>query len=104
MEPEKEEKPNNLIRGWLWFRGIPCRLQAKLYEVSRRAIKMAKDDPRRLIHSLKVGLAVTLVSLLYYFQPMYNNFGVSAMWAIMTVVVVFEFSVGMFPHSSNISK
>ncbi|KAH6793674.1 hypothetical protein C2S52_004151 [Perilla frutescens var. hirtella] len=91
MEPEKL---SNLSRAWLWFREIPSKLEAKLHEVGRQAIKIGKDDPRRVIHSLKVGLAVTLVSLLYYFQPLYNNFGVSAMWAIMTVIVVFEFSVG----------
>ncbi|XP_057807613.1 aluminum-activated malate transporter 2-like [Salvia miltiorrhiza] len=94
MGPEEPEKPSIPIRGWLWFRDIPSKLLAKLHEVARQAIKVAKDDPRRLIHSLKVGLTVTLVSLLYYLRPLYNNFGASAMWAVMTVVVVFEFSVG----------
>lgn len=101
--PENSEKPTNLIRGWLWFRDIPSKPLGKLRGVARQAIKLAKDDPRRLIHSLKVGLTVTLVSLLYYLQPLYNNLGASAMWAVMTVVVVFEFSVGMFPHPLNSS-
>ncbi|XP_047977909.1 aluminum-activated malate transporter 2-like [Salvia hispanica] len=92
--PENSEKPTILIRGWLWFRDIPSKPLAKLRGVARQAIELAKDDPRRLIHSLKVGLTVTLVSLLYYLQPLYNNLGASAMWAVMTVVVVFEFSVG----------
>lgn len=100
---EKTEKPSILIRGWLWFRDIPSKPLAKLHEVARPAIKVAKEDPRRLIHSLKVGLTITLVSLLYYLQPLYNNFGASSMWAVMTVVVVFEFSVGMLPHSLNSS-
>lgn len=100
MEPEK---PSILIRGWLRFKETPPKPLAKLRELVGQAIKMAKDDPRRLIHSLKVGLALTLVSLLYYLKPLYCNFGASAMWAIMTVVVVFEFSVGMFPHSMNSS-
>ncbi|GMH12688.1 hypothetical protein Nepgr_014529 [Nepenthes gracilis] len=60
----------------------------------RTARKLAEEDPRRIIHSLKVALAITLVSLFYYFQPLYDGFGVSAMWAVLTVVVVFEFSVG----------
>ncbi|KAJ6408803.1 hypothetical protein OIU84_008491 [Salix udensis] len=55
---------------------------------------LGQEDPRRIIHSLKVGLAITLISLFYYFEPLYDGFGVSAMWAVMTVVLVFEFSVG----------
>ncbi|KAL6563691.1 hypothetical protein OROGR_002650 [Orobanche gracilis] len=73
-----------LMKGWLW----------RLKEISLHIKKVATDDPRRLIHSLKVGLALTLVSLFYYFEPLYSSFGVSAMWAVMTVVVVFEFSIG----------
>ncbi|XP_022756028.1 aluminum-activated malate transporter 2-like isoform X2 [Durio zibethinus] len=30
----------------------------------------------------------------FFSKPLYDSFGVSAMWAVMTVVVVFEFSVG----------
>ncbi|XP_041994145.1 aluminum-activated malate transporter 8-like [Salvia splendens] len=92
--PEKQENPSILKRGWLWFRDIPSKPIAKLRDVGRRAIKVAEEDPRRLIHSLKVGLTVTLVSLLYYLQPMYDNLGASAILAVMTVVVVFEFTVG----------
>lgn len=74
----------------LWIKGI----LSKVAEIAKQGRKIAADDPRKLIHSFKVGLALTLVSLFYYFQPLYTNFGVSAMWAVMTVVVVFEFSVG----------
>ncbi|KAJ8552040.1 hypothetical protein K7X08_028483 [Anisodus acutangulus] len=58
--------------------------------------QIAEDDPRKLVHSVKVGLAIAIVSLFYYFEPLfdYEGFGVSSMWAVLTVVVVFEFSVG----------
>ncbi|KAG2256564.1 hypothetical protein Bca52824_075858 [Brassica carinata] len=59
-----------------------------------RRRRVGKEDPRRIVHSFKVGLALALVSSFYYYQPLYDNFGVNAMWAVMTVVVVFEFSVG----------
>ncbi|CAO2840905.1 unnamed protein product [Amaranthus hypochondriacus] len=62
--------------------------------VVRSVSKVAEDDPRRVIHSMKVGLAVTLVSLLYFFQPLFHDFGTSTLWAVLTVVVVFEYSVG----------
>ncbi|KAF9619877.1 hypothetical protein IFM89_009659 [Coptis chinensis] len=51
-------------------------------------------DTRQLTHSLKVGTALVLVSLLYLVDSLYEQVGENAMWAIMTVVVVFEFSAG----------
>ncbi|TVU14604.1 hypothetical protein EJB05_38080 [Eragrostis curvula] len=56
--------------------------------------KIARDDPRRVAHALKVGLALTLVSVLYYVTPLFRGFGVSTLWAVLTVVVVMEFTVG----------
>ncbi|XP_068339830.1 aluminum-activated malate transporter 2-like [Pyrus communis] len=74
--------------------GYCGKVMNKVVEFPRKLKKLGQDDPRRIVHSLKVGLAVLLVSLLYYFQPFYNGLGDTAMWAILTVVVVFEFSVG----------
>lgn len=76
------------------FMSLPKIFVERGEEMVREIVKLAREDPRRVVHSLKVGLALTLVSLLYYFDQTYTNFGVSAMWAIMTVVVVFEYSVG----------
>ncbi|GMP91949.1 hypothetical protein CsSME_00042402 [Camellia sinensis var. sinensis] len=77
-----------------WFKALRDKLRSKVMEFLEEAKKLGKEDPRRVIHSLKVGLAICLVSLFYYFDPIYEGFGISAMWAVMTVVVVFEFSVG----------
>ncbi|KAI4358028.1 hypothetical protein L6164_001938 [Bauhinia variegata] len=62
--------------------------------VWRTAWKVGREDPRRVIHALKVGLALTLVSLLYLMEPLFKGLGKNAMWAVMTVVVVMEFTVG----------
>ncbi|XP_057449693.1 aluminum-activated malate transporter 12-like [Lotus japonicus] len=56
--------------------------------------KVGSEDPRRVIHALKVGLSLALVSLLYLLEPLYNGIGQSAIWAVMTVVVVLEFTAG----------
>ncbi|KAH6802804.1 aluminum activated malate transporter family protein [Perilla frutescens var. frutescens] len=56
--------------------------------------KIGKNDPRRMMHSMKVGLAITLASLLFYIKPLYGDFKEAGMWAIITAVVVFEFTVG----------
>ncbi|XP_016500224.1 aluminum-activated malate transporter 13-like [Nicotiana tabacum] len=56
--------------------------------------RTSKLDMRKVIHSVKVGLALVLVSLLYLLDPLFQKVGQNAMWAIMTVVVVFEFYAG----------
>lgn len=86
----------HFIRGWGWLKALPGKSTNKAVEVAKSTKKIGQDDPRRVIHSLKVGLALTLVSLLYYWRSLYDGFGVSGMWAVMTVVVVFEFTVGKF--------
>ncbi|KAJ0971101.1 hypothetical protein J5N97_019060 [Dioscorea zingiberensis] len=57
--------------------------------------KKETHELRKTIHCIKVGIAMTLVSLYYYTNPWSNiNSQGAAMWAVMTVVVVFEFTVG----------
>ncbi|OVA07151.1 Aluminum-activated malate transporter [Macleaya cordata] len=88
------EKAGLIARGWWWLMALPKNFMAKIVKVLNKIKNLAKDDPRRVIHSIKVGLALSLVSLFYYFRPLYDGFGDAAMWAVLTVVVVFEFSVG----------
>ncbi|ESW34408.1 hypothetical protein PHAVU_001G150200 [Phaseolus vulgaris] len=57
--------------------------------------QMHRDqDTRKIIHCIKVGISLVLVSLLYLLNPLFKQVGENAMWAIMTVVVMFEFSAG----------
>ncbi|XP_057483129.1 aluminum-activated malate transporter 2-like [Actinidia eriantha] len=86
--------PINTVGVCNWFKTRHEKLRSKVSEVAKEAKKLGEDDPRRIIHSIKVGIAICLVSLIYYFDPLYEGFGISAMWAVMTVVVIFEFSVG----------
>ncbi|XVE59651.1 hypothetical protein DITRI_Ditri05aG0063200 [Diplodiscus trichospermus] len=81
-------------RGWQMVKTLPGKLRTKIAEFPGKVKKVGQDDPRRIAHSFKVGLAITLVSLFYYFDPLYVGFGSSSMWAVLTVIVVFEFSVG----------
>ena len=67
----------------------------------RTTWKAGRDDPRRVIHALKVGLALTLVSLLYLLEPLFKGVGKNAIWAVMTVVVVLEFTAGQFLSKFN---
>ncbi|KAI4343147.1 hypothetical protein MLD38_027683 [Melastoma candidum] len=67
---------------------------SKFCNFLKKAREIGEDDPRKLIHCLKVGVALTVVSLFYYMRPLYEGVGRNAMWAVMTVVVVFEYTVG----------
>ena len=88
------EKTGFFTRGRRSLKALTVQFKVKMLDLASNIMKLGQDDPRRVIHSLKVGLAITLVSIICYYQPLYSNFDETAIWAIMTVVVVFEFSVG----------
>ncbi|RYR43123.1 hypothetical protein Ahy_A08g039550 [Arachis hypogaea] len=46
-----------------------------LRELPKKIKKSGQDDPRRITHSLKVGFALTLVSMFFYVQALYDSFG-----------------------------
>ncbi|KAJ6955588.1 hypothetical protein NC652_006870 [Populus alba x Populus x berolinensis] len=66
----------------------------KIWNFLEKARNIAVAEPKKVIHCLKVGVTLTIVSLFYYMRPLYEGVGGNAMWAIMTVVVVFEYTVG----------
>ncbi|KAK9291271.1 hypothetical protein L1049_009459 [Liquidambar formosana] len=77
------------------LKGFPGKFKVKVVDVAESIKNFGHDDPRQvIIHSLKVALAVTLISLIYYVRPFYDYFGDSGMSAVITVVEVFEFTVG----------
>ncbi|XP_008810443.2 aluminum-activated malate transporter 10-like [Phoenix dactylifera] len=81
-------------REWPWLYHLVLAAKLKVSGFMKRAWKIGADDPRKAVHCIKVGLALTLVSVFYYIRPLYDGVGGTAMWAIMTVVVIFEFTVG----------
>ncbi|KAK6935583.1 Aluminum-activated malate transporter [Dillenia turbinata] len=83
--------------------GIKCMVLGlvwKIWDFLKKAWDLAIDDPKKVIHCLKVGIALTVVSLFYYMRPLYEGVGRNAMWAVMTVVVVFESTVGATIYKS----
>ncbi|KAL1217717.1 Aluminum-activated malate transporter 13 [Cardamine amara subsp. amara] len=69
-------------------------LLKKMKKTLKNLWNFGKEDPRRVIHALKVGVSLTFVSLLYLMEPFFKGVGKNALWAVMTVVVVLEFSAG----------
>ncbi|KAG6466769.1 aluminum-activated malate transporter 10-like [Zingiber officinale] len=89
-----ESQPDWVDRAWAWLTGIVLAVVSKAVGFGRKAWSVGSDDPRRVVHGVKVGTGLTLVSLFYYTRPLYDGVGGWAMWAVMTVVVVFEYTVG----------
>lgn len=77
-------------RTWHWVAGLGL----KLWKFLKKAWEIGVNDPRKFIHCFKVAIALAAVSLFYYVKPLYNGVGGNAMWAVMTVVVVFEYTAG----------
>ncbi|XP_041023539.1 aluminum-activated malate transporter 8-like [Juglans microcarpa x Juglans regia] len=95
IEPATLGKARLFARGWSWLKALlPARKFKKVVDAAKCIKQLGQDDSRRVIHCLKVGLALTFVSLLYYCKPLYEVFGVSGIWAVITVVLVLEFTVG----------
>ncbi|XP_054810454.1 aluminum-activated malate transporter 12-like [Prosopis cineraria] len=97
VHAEMEMATGEKIMGWEVKKRMN-RIGEKMKRMPRMAWKstwkVRREDPRRVIHAIKVGLALTVVSLLYLLEPLFKGIGENAIWAVMTVVVVLEFTAG----------
>lgn len=92
-----------LVQGvWLGLKCLLGELMLKFCKFFEKAWNIGVDEPKKVIHGLKVGVALSLVSLFFFIRPLYEGVGGNAMWAIMTVVVVFEPTVGQCPRTHAI--
>ncbi|TVU27974.1 hypothetical protein EJB05_19480 [Eragrostis curvula] len=89
-----EHEAGAVFRAWACLIAAMVTARSKVSGFAKRVWRIGADDPRKAAHGFKVGLALVLVSVFYYTRPLYDGVGGAAMWAIMTVVVVFEYTVG----------
>lgn len=90
LEPES----GFACRVWRGLRGMVEGFLLKIMRFLEKAWSIGVDEPRKVVHCIKVGFTLCVVSLFYYMRPLYEGVGGNAMWAVMTVVVVFEYTVG----------
>lgn len=95
---QEQEKATYKSCGYSWFSVISDKVEAffkNLKYVGFKAWEMGRSDPRKIVFSAKMGLALVLISLLIFFKEPIEELSQFSVWAILTVVVVFEFSIGM---------
>ncbi|MCO5603548.1 hypothetical protein L7F22_057699 [Adiantum nelumboides] len=105
LEPHPRTRRGCLARPYRRIRDFVVSLPAALersYSSLKASITLffltiwtsAKQEPAKTIHAFKMALALSLAFLLVLLKVPYTIIGSHAIWAIMTVVVVFEFSTG----------
>lgn len=96
---QEQEKATYKSCGYSCFSVVSDKVEAffkNLKYVGFKAWEMGRSDPRKIVFSAKMGLALVLISLLIFFKEPIEELSQFSVWAILTVVVVFEFSIGMF--------
>ncbi|KAJ6411421.1 hypothetical protein OIU84_008066 [Salix udensis] len=95
--PNIQEDLNESTRNWCSYRFLSDKivgLGKQVQDFAYRGYQMGKSDPRKIVFSAKLGLALMLISLLIFLKEPIKELSQHFVWAILTVVVVFEFSIG----------
>ncbi|CAI9096243.1 OLC1v1032339C1 [Oldenlandia corymbosa var. corymbosa] len=77
---------------------LPLDSLAKSYDYVndflKKALETGRSDPRKIIYGIKMGFALALASLLMFWEVSFTDLGQYSIWAIITVIVMFEYSIG----------
>uniref|UniRef100_A0A7N0T5G3 Aluminum-activated malate transporter n=1 Tax=Kalanchoe fedtschenkoi TaxID=63787 RepID=A0A7N0T5G3_KALFE len=65
-----------------------------LNAIAVKLYQMGRSDPRKITFAIKMGFSLALVYCNVFFKELLPNIANYAVWGMITVVVVFEFSAG----------
>lgn len=91
------EGEDDVGRTWAHFESMRsrfARLRNDLHEFSEKALAIGRNDPRKIIYAVKMGSSLAFVSLLIFWKKPLPDISQFSIWAILTVIVMFEFSIG----------
>lgn len=94
---ENEEEDEDEYRCCRLFKCLRDKISdswKKVQGVSVKAWQLGQSDPRKIVFAAKMALALVLISLLIFLKEPIEELSRYSVWAILTVVVVFEFSIG----------
>jgi len=60
-------------RIWLGLKGLLGEFILKIWKFLEKARNIAVAEPKKVIHCLKVGMELSIVSLFYYMRPLYEG-------------------------------
>lgn len=69
-------------------------LKSYIISLCKAVWQHGAEDPRRIFHAIKVGIALVLVSIFFFVGVLFHSFQDLIVWAVMTVVMIFEFTAG----------
>lgn len=87
-------EPGLLHKALTWAISLIVSASLMVSGLFKKVWNTVLSDPRKSIHGLKVGFALTVMSLFYYVRPLYDGIGGTAIGAVMTVATIFELTVG----------
>ncbi|CAI0448198.1 unnamed protein product [Linum tenue] len=90
---EKEDEPRSCC-SYRFFSDKIVEFCRTIQDFGIMAVEMGRSDPRKIVFSAKVGLTLMIISLLIYWKEPMKELSQHSVWAVLTVVVVFEFSIG----------
>ncbi|CAL1390122.1 unnamed protein product [Linum trigynum] len=90
---EKEDEPRSCC-SYRFFSDKIVEFCRTIQDFGIMAVEMGRSDPRKIVFSAKVGLTLMIISLLIYWKEPMKDLSQHSVWAVLTVVVVFEFSIG----------